>query len=134
MTVSVITTRRRGRKMSEDQKPAIEPMTEAHKQIVAPKAGRPLKLSIFHDDIAAAIGTDEAYKVDIPEGVKPATIVSELQKAAKEHGVKLKIWKRDVIPEEERERTGVLPFVGFTVVGKVVPAEAPHPEEATSDE
>jgi hypothetical protein len=126
--VLVKPSRRRGRKMTEDQKPVIEPMTEAHKDLVAPKAGRPLKQSVFHDDIGAAIGSNEAFKVDIPEGVKPATIVSELQKAAKEHGVKLKIWKRDVIPDGET----VAPFVGFTVVGKLVPAEPEHPMEEAS--
>jgi len=107
-----------------DIRPAVEKMSDVHKQIVAPRSGRPKKKSIFFNEIGAAIGTDEAFKIDIPEGMKPATIVSELYKAAKEHSVRLKVWKRDTISEEDAA-LGVKPFVGFQVMAKELPA---HPE------
>jgi len=110
----------RGRGMG-DIRPSVEKMSEAHKHIVAPRSGRPKKQSIFFAEIGAAIGTDEAYKIDIPEGMKAATIVSELHKAAKEHSVRLKVWKRDVISEEDAA-LGVKPFVGFQVMAKELPA------------
>lgn len=106
-----------------DIRPAVEKMDDVHRAIVAPRSGRPKKLSIFHDHLRDAIGTDEAFKIDIPEGMKPATIVSELQKAAKEHSVRLKIWKRDaasLTPEQIEQ--GIKPFVGFQVIEKVAPA------------
>lgn len=104
-----------------DIRPAVEKMDELHRAIVAPRSGRPKKKSIFYAEIGSAIGTDEAFKIDIPEGMKPATIVSELHKAAKEHSVRLKVWKRDVLTQEQID-AGVKPFVGFQVMEKVMPA------------
>lgn len=104
-----------------DIRPAVEKMDELHRAIVAPRSGRPKRVSIFHEHIRDAIGTDEAFKIDIPEGMKPATIVSELHKAAKEHSVRLKVWKRDTLTPEQVE-AGVKPFVGFQVMEKVAPA------------
>lgn len=107
-----------------DIRPSVDKMTEAHRHIVAPRSGRPKKQSIFFEQIGAAIGTDEAFKIDIPENMKPTTIVSELHKAAKEHSVRLKVWKRDTITEADAA-LGVKPFVGFQVMAKELPAAAP---------
>ena len=92
-------------------------MDDLHKQIIAPKVGRKKTPSIFMGDVKTAIETGETYHVDIPANIKPATILSELDKAAKELGVKLKKWKReakDLSPAELE--AGVQPFVGFVVV------------------
>jgi hypothetical protein len=106
----------------ENQKPAVKRMDDIHRAIVAPKVGRKKVPSIFRAEVQAAIDTGEAFVIDIPEGMKPATILSELDKAAKELHVKLKKWKRETIPEEEAA-AGVVPFVGFQVVAPL--AEAP---------
>ena len=92
-------------------------MDDLHKQIIAPKVGRKKVPSIFTAEVKLAIETGETYQVEIPENIKPATILSELDKAAKELGVKLKKWKReakDLGPEDLE--AGVQPFVGFVVV------------------
>ena len=114
--MSVSTIKRRVR-MMEHQKPAVRPMDDLHKQIITPKVGRKKTPSIFIADVRTAIETGETYHVDIPAEIKPATILSELDKAGKELGVKLKKWKReekDLSPTELE--AGVKPFVGFVVV------------------
>lgn len=114
MTVSTIKRRVR---MMEHDKPAVKPMDDLHKQIIAPKVGRKKVPSIFRAEVAQAIETGETYQIEIPDNYKPATILSELDKAAKELGVKLKKWKREAkdLGQEEKD-AGVKPFVGFTVV------------------
>lgn len=94
-------------------KPEVRAMSAEHRQVVAPKVGRKPAPSIFLEEVRAAIGTGEAFEIDIPEGVKPATIVSELKKAGKQlGGVHVKIWNRS----KQEEGSGVAPFIGFTVV------------------
>lgn len=114
--MSVSTIKRRVR-MMEHEKPAVKPMDDLHKQIIAPKVGRKKVPSIFRAEVQLAIETGETYQIEIPENFKPATILSELDKAAKELGVKLKKWKREAkdLGTDEVE-AGVKPFVGFTVV------------------
>lgn len=114
MTVSTIKRRVR---MMEHDKPAVKPIDDVHAQIIAPKVGRKKVPSIFKAEVQAAIDSGETFVIDIPENYKPATILSELDKAAKELGVKLKKWKREEkdLTEEDKAR-GVAPFVGFTVV------------------
>lgn len=114
--MSVSTIKRRVR-MMEHEKPAVKPMDDLHRQIIAPKVGRKKVPSIFRAEVELAIETGETYQIEIPDQFKPATILSELDKAAKELGVKLKKWKReakDLGPEEVE--AGIKPFVGFTVV------------------
>jgi hypothetical protein len=122
--VNVSTTRRRRVRIMEHQKPAVRKMDDTHRAIVAPKVGRKKVPSIFREEVAAAIETGEAYQIEIPEGFKPATILSELDKAAKELGVKLKKWKREetALTDADKE-AGVKPFVGFQVIAQL--AEAP---------
>lgn len=99
-------------------------MDDIHKAIIAPKAGRKKVPSIFHDEVKLATETGEVYHIDIPEGFKPATLLSELDKAGKELGVKLKKWKREETALSEAEKAaGVRPFVGFQVIAAL--AEAP---------
>ena len=128
--MSVSTIKRRVR-MMEHQKPAVKPMDDLHKQIIAPKVGRKKVPSIFTAEVQAAIETGETYQIEIPAEFKPATILSELDKAAKELGVKLKKWKReakDLNPSEVE--AGVKPFVGFTVVAPLAEAAPVHVRHA----
>ena len=101
----------------------VREMTEQHKAIIAPKVGRAAKPSILLEQVRAAIGTNKTYEIDIPEGMKPATLISELKKAEKELKIKLKIWNRSKLAGE----LGVAPFVGFVVVD-TVPVVAIQPE------
>ena len=80
-------------------------MTPAQIASVTTRA-RIAKESIYHDEVGGALGTDESFAIDVPENVKGSKIVSELHKAAAEHGVKIKVWNR------EGETP---PFVGFQI-------------------
>ena len=64
------------------------------------------KVSEFHEEVKAAIGTEETYGIAIPEGGKASKIVSELHKAAKALNIKIKVWNRETAPT---------PFVGFSI-------------------
>lgn len=105
-----------------EDKPAVQKMDEAHKALVTPKVGRKRVPSIFLDDVRLAIETSETYQIEIPEGMKAATILSELDKAAADLHVKLKKWKREKINESDAA-AGVAPFVGFQVIARL--AEEP---------
>lgn len=71
------------------------------------RPGRKVAPSIYAAEVKTALDKGGVFAVPVEAGDKVARIKSELHKAARELGVKLKVWDRSTLAES--------PFIGFTV-------------------
>lgn len=86
---------------------------------IARKGGREAAPALYLEEVRAAIGTEKAFGIPVPDGVKGTKITAELRKAAKSLGVHVRLWDRSGAKTPE----GSTAFVGFKVIDKPADGE-----------
>jgi hypothetical protein len=94
-------------------------LTDDFKALITRKSTREVTPSIFLEQVKTAnVNAGEAYGIKITPERTVSTIMSNLEKAQKALGIKLKVWQRPDAP---------VPFVGYQVK-TATPAEADQGE------
>lgn len=102
----------------ESEAPAVElaafELTPEQEAVLHPRKGKVAEPSKYLTEAKHAVETGKTLGIKVPEGTKGSAIVRELNKAAKELGVKFKIQNRE-------DKGG---FVAFTHVKMPVAVES----------